>query len=111
MISIPALDGSATRENKGLLTAILKSDAAVESSYAVFRLNKIDGSSMEGYLVNRVDLGTTLGFMGGSSQFIQASDIASQQFIRGRSFMPKSLIDNYSGEQVSDLLSYFKTLN
>jgi len=40
MISIPALDGSATGENKGLLTAILNPDAAVESRYAVFRLNK-----------------------------------------------------------------------
>ena len=107
----PALDGSATRENEALLTAILNPDAAVESSYAVYRVTKKDGSSIEGYLVKRDDRGTTLGFMGGSSQFIQTSDIASQGFMGGRSFMPKGLIDNYSDEQVSDLLSFIKTLN
>jgi putative heme-binding domain-containing protein len=107
----PALDGSATRENEALLTAILNPDAAVESSYAVFRVSKKDGSSMEGYLIKRDDRGTTLGFMGGSSQFTQASDIDSQGFMGGRSFMPKGLIDNYSEEQVSDLLSFIKTLN
>ncbi|MEG3659041.1 PVC-type heme-binding CxxCH protein [Arenibacter palladensis] len=107
----PALDGSATRENEALLTAILNPDAAVESSYAVFRITKKDGNSMEGYLVKTDDRGTTLGFMGGSSQFVQASDIASQGFMGGRSFMPKGLIDNYSDEQVADLLSFIKTLN
>jgi putative heme-binding domain-containing protein len=107
----PALDGSATRENEALLTAILNPDAAVESSYAVFRIIKKDGNSMEGYLVKRDDRGTTLGYMGGSSQFVQASDIASQGFMGGRSFMPKGLIDNYSDEQVADLLSFIKTLN
>ncbi|RTE52270.1 hypothetical protein EHW67_18990 [Arenibacter aquaticus] len=83
----------------------------MDSRYAVFRVNKKDGSSMEGYLVKRDDRGTTLGFMGGSNQFIQTSEIAPQGFMRGRSFMPKDLIDNYSGEQVSDLLFYIKKLN
>ncbi|WP_339709258.1 c-type cytochrome [uncultured Kriegella sp.] len=106
----PALDGSALRENEALLTAILNPDAAVESSYAVYRLTKTDGSNIEGYLVKKDERGTTIGFMGGSSQFIQVSDIASQGFLGGRSFMPKGLIDNYSDEQVSDLLAFIKTL-
>ncbi len=106
----PALDGSALRENEALLTALLDPDAAVESSYAVFRITKKDGSSMEGYLVKRDDRGTTLGFMGGSTQFVQKGDIASQGFLGGRSFMPKGLIDNYSNEQLSDLLAFIKTL-
>lgn len=98
------------RENEALLTALLDPDAAVESSYAVFRITKKDGSSMEGYLVKRDDRGTTLGFMGGSTQFVQKGDIASQGFLGGRSFMPKGLIDNYSNEQLSDLLAFIKTL-
>lgn len=106
----PALDGSAIRENEALLTAILNPDAAMESSYAVYRVNKKDGSTVEGYLVKKDERGSTIGFMGGNTQFIQAKDISSQGFLGGRSFMPKGLIDNYSAEQVSDLLAYIRTL-
>jgi len=107
----PALDGSALRENEALLTAILDPDAALESSYAIYRVTKNDGSQIEGYLVKKDDRGTTIGFMGGNSQFIQASEIRFAGFLGGRSFMPKGLIDNYSDEQVSDLVAYIKTLN
>ena len=107
----PALDGSALRENEALLTAILDPDAALESSYAIFRITKKDDSNIEGYLVKRDNRGTTIGFMGGSKLFIQASDIKSQGFLGGRSFMVKGLIDYYSEKQVSDLLSYIHTLN
>ncbi|WP_084668409.1 DUF7133 domain-containing protein [Arenibacter nanhaiticus] len=106
----PALDGSALRENEALLTAILDPDAALESSYAIYRVTKKDGSTLEGYLVKKDERGTTIGFMGGSSRFIQASEISFEGFLGGRSFMPKGLIDNYSDEQVSDLLAFIKTL-
>jgi len=106
----PALDGSALRENEALLTAILDPDAAVESSYVIYRVTKNDGSKIEGYLVKKDERGTTIGFMGGSNQFIQASEIRFEGFLGGRSFMPKGLIDNYSDEQVSDLLAFIKTL-
>lgn len=106
----PALDGSANRENEALLTALLDPDAAVESGYAVYRVNKKDGSSLEGYLVNRDNQGTTIAFMGGSKVFIDAASIKSQNFLAGRSFMVKGLIDAYSDKQIADLLSYIKTL-
>lgn len=106
----PALDGSSLRENEALLTAILDPDAAMESSYAIYRVSKKDGSSIEGYLAKRDNRGTTIAFMGGSEQFIQIADIASEGFLGGRSFMPKGLIDNYNDEQVSDLLAYIRTL-
>ncbi|SIR31490.1 PVC-type heme-binding CxxCH protein [Maribacter ulvicola] len=106
----PALDGSSLRENEALLTAILNPDAAVESSYAIYRVTKKDGNSLEGFLVKQNDRGTTLGFMGGSNQFIQASEIESQGFLGGRSFMPKGLIDNYTDNQIADLLAFIKTL-
>jgi putative heme-binding domain-containing protein len=106
----PALDGSANRENEALLTAILNPDAAVESGYAVYRVNKKDGSSVEGYLVNRDNQGTTIAFMGGGKVFIEAAAIKNQNFLGGRSFMVKGLIDSYSDKQVADLLSYIKTL-
>jgi putative heme-binding domain-containing protein len=106
----PALDGSASRDHEALLTAILDPDAAVESGYAVYRITKRDGSSLEGYLVGRDEKGTTLAFMGGSKIFVEAGAIRSQGFLGGRSFMAKGLIDQYSDKQVADLLSYIKTL-
>jgi putative heme-binding domain-containing protein len=106
----PALDGSASREYEALLTAILNPDAAVESSYAVYRVRKKDGQSVEGYLVNKDARGTTLAFMGGSRVFIETANIQNQGFLGGRSFMTKGLIDNYTDKQVADLLSYIRTL-
>lgn len=106
----PALDGSALRENEALLTAILDPDAALESSYAVYRVAKKDGGNIEGYLVKKDDRGTTIGFMGGTTRFVQASEVRSEGYLGGRSFMPKGLIENYSDEQVSDLLAFIRTL-
>ncbi|MCF0074704.1 c-type cytochrome [Dyadobacter sp. CY261] len=106
----PSLDGSANRENEALLTAILDPDAAVESGYAVFRVGKRDGTTVEGYLVNQDNRGTTIAFMGGAKTFIPASEIKSQGTLGGRSFMIKGLIDLYSDQQVADLLAYIRTL-
>ena len=106
----PALDGSASREYEALLTAILNPDAAVESSYAVYRVRKKDGQSVEGYLVNKDARGTTIAFMGGSRVFIDSGSIQNQGFLGGRSFMTKGLIDNYTDKQVANLLSYIRTL-
>ena len=106
----PALDGSASRETQALLTAILDPDAAVESGYALYRINKKDGSVVEGYLVGKDDSGTTLAFMGGSKLYIKAQEIKNQFFLPNRSFMAKGLIDQYSDQQVIDLLSYVRTL-
>ncbi len=106
----PALDGSASRETQALLTAILDPDAAVESGYALYRVNKKDGSVVEGYLVGKDDGGTTLAFMGGSKLYIKEADIKNQFFLPNRSFMAKGLIDQYSDKQVADLLSFIRTL-
>ncbi|WP_327489696.1 PVC-type heme-binding CxxCH protein [Telluribacter sp.] len=106
----PALDGSASRETEALLTAILDPDAAVESGYAVYRITKKDGSTVEGYLVSKDSRGTTLAFIGGTKVFVEAATIRSQGFLAGRSFMVKGLLDNYNDQQVADLLSYIRTL-
>lgn len=106
----PALDGSAARENKALLTAILDPDAAVEGGYAVYRVTKKDNSTIEGYLSHKDDRGTTIAFMGGGKIFIPAKTIKEQDFLQGRSFMPKGIINNFSDGQVADLLAYIRTL-
>ncbi|PWJ54788.1 putative membrane-bound dehydrogenase-like protein [Dyadobacter jejuensis] len=106
----PALDGSASREMEALLTAILDPDAAVESNYAVYRISKKDGSTVEGYLVNKDERGATIAFMGGTTVFVPTASIAKQGFMAGRSFMVKGLMDHYSDQQVADLLSFINTL-
>ncbi|MGN6435902.1 MAG: PVC-type heme-binding CxxCH protein [Agriterribacter sp.] len=106
----PALDGSATREDKALLTAIIDPDAAVESGYVLYRVTKNDNSTLEGYLFEQNDKGTTLAFMGGSKIFIESRSIKSEGFLTGRSFMPKGLINGYTDAQVADLLAYIRTL-
>lgn len=106
----PALDGSASRENEALLTAILNPDAAVEGGYALYRVTKKDNSTVEGYLVQKEDRGTTISFMGGTKIFIEMKDIKNQGFLGGRSFMPKGLLENLPDDQVADLLAYIRTL-
>ena len=106
----PALDGSGHRDREALLTAILAPDAAVEGGYLTYRVKKKNETTMEGFLSKEDESGVGLSFMGGSSVFIPAEDIASKGFVSGRSFMPQGLIDNYSDQQVADLLAYISTL-
>lgn len=106
----PALDGSSSRGNEAILTAILNPDVAVEGGYGVYRVTKNDDSIVEGYLYNQDDRGTTIAFMGGSKVFIETSNIKNQGFLTGRSFMPNGLIDGYTDEQVASLFAYIRTL-
>jgi len=106
----PDLDGSAHRDNEGLLTAILNPDAAAESSYYVYQVTKKDGTILEGYKEKQDDQGTTLRFMGGASLFIPAADIKTQQFLGGKSMMPGGLIDHLPEATVANLLAYIRTL-
>lgn len=106
----PALDGSAYRDTRALLTAILEPDEAVESGYYVYRVTKKDNSVMEGLMYEKNEKGTTIAFIGGSKIFIPKSDIATEGFLAGRSFMPAGLIEHYSAQQVADLVAYIKTL-
>ncbi|MBL7700491.1 MAG: c-type cytochrome [Chitinophagaceae bacterium] len=106
----PALDGSANRDNAALLTALLDPDAAMEEGFTLFRVTKKDYTTVEGYLSEKDDKGTTIAVMGGNKIFTPIEDIKQQSFVWGRSFMPKGLIANYSDEQVADLLAYIRTL-
>jgi putative membrane-bound dehydrogenase-like protein len=105
----PPLDGSAHRENEGLLTAILNPDAAVEGNYVLFRVIKKDGSSVEGYCEKRDHEGTTMRFMGGGKLYIPANEITSQNFVGKRSVMP-SMFGGFDDKTMADLLAYIRTL-
>jgi putative heme-binding domain-containing protein len=106
----PALDGSAARESEALFTALLDPDAAVERGYEVFRVTRKDNTTVEGYLRHRDGVGTTLALIGGSEVFIPIGEIKGQQSLGGRSFMPRGLIDDFTDQQVADLVAYVRTL-
>lgn len=107
----PTLDGSLSRENEALLTAILDPDVAVENAFSLCWVATKNGSNVEGFLVRRDSMGVTIGFMGDGESFIESDDIRFTGYIGSRSSTPKGLIDNYSEEQVSDLLAYIGTIN
>jgi putative heme-binding domain-containing protein len=106
----PALDGSAYRGNEALLTALLDPNAAIEGGYVVYRISKKDGSSLEGFLFKKDERGVTLAFMGGATVFTPASEIRSDGFVAGRSFMPAGLIDGWNDGQIADLLAYIRSI-
>src|SRR5690625_5386302 len=66
----PALDGSAYRSTKALLTAIIEPDLEVESGYSTYRVTKDDGSVVEGLLSKKNDSETTLAFKGGDRKSV-----------------------------------------
>ena len=106
----PALDGSGYRDNEALLTAILNPDAAVEYAYQLRRIQKNDGTSLEGFLEKQDDRGVTIRFMGGASEFVSSADVKAVQILHGRSVMPPGLIDHLPTSDVADLLVYIRTL-
>ena len=106
----PPLDGSAHRDNHGLMTSILNPDAAVENNYFVFRITKNDGSTVEGYCEKQDARGVTLRFMGGAQLFVPATDIKKKAYVLGKSVMPAGLIDNLDDAQVANILAYIKSL-
>ncbi len=106
----PPLDGSGYRDTEHLLTALVDPDAAVEGSYALYRIFKPDGSKLEGFLESEGSRGVTLRFMGGARLFVPRTEIVTQGYVTGRSVMPSQLMAAFSDAQVADLLAYISTL-
>ncbi|MCM8531016.1 MAG: c-type cytochrome [Lentisphaeraceae bacterium] len=106
----PPLDGSAHRDNHGLVTSILDPSAAAEATYYVYRVTKKDGSIIEGFCEKQDARGVTMRFMGGGKLFIPISEIKARKYLFGKSVMPSSLIDGMNTSQVADILAYIKSL-
>ena len=105
----PALDGSSTRELHALLTAIVNPDIAVEGGYNLHRIEKKDGSVLDGYLYKAGDTGLTMAVMGGAKIFVPKGEIKKEGAVDGKSFMP-SIFASYDDQTMVDLVSYIKTL-
>lgn len=105
----PALDGSANRDLKHLLTAIVKPNEAVESAYRTFRVVTHNGEIFDGFLYETGIKGTTIRFMGNAEKFIPRNHIKSQGFVHGQSFMPDTF-GNLPEQSLADLVSFIKTI-
>ena len=97
------------RELEHLLTAIVDPDVAVEGGYGLYRINKTDGSVVEGYREKEEVLGTTIAMMGGARIFVPRLEIRKGGFVGGRSFMPP-LFGQLPKETMADLVAYISTL-
>ena len=105
----PPLDGSSTRDNESLLTAIVHPDAAIEAGYLLYCVVDIDGRIIPGYLYKKDEWGTTVAQMGGAKIFTAQSDIKFELPVPGKSFMP-STFSEFTDQMMADLVSYIKTL-
>ncbi len=105
----PPLDGSAARDTKHLLTAIVNPDAAMESAFSLFYAVRNDGLAVNGYLAKQGDNGIIITQAGGEETFIAKSALRTFGSVGGRSFMPRSF-GQLPDQAMADLLAYIKTL-
>jgi len=105
----PALDGSANRDIKHLLTAIVKPDEAVEGGYMIYRITTRSGEIIEGLRRQSNEFGVSVYLMGGVVEFIPRENIATEVLLHGRSFMPAHY-GELPEQMMVDLLTYIQTL-
>lgn len=106
----PPLDGSSNRDIDGLITAIVDPNAAIENVFRSFRIEKKDGSIIEGFNRGEDRSGITLVSMGGVEQKIPLKDIKSAGYIEGKSVMP-NLAGGMTPGQIAGIVSYLRTVN
>ncbi len=105
----PSLDGSANRDIKHLLTAIIKPDEAAEGGYMIYRITTKSGEILEGLRRQSNEFGVTMYFMGGVKEFVPREQIATEVLVHGRSFMPGHFA-NLPESVMLDLIAYIQTI-
>lgn len=105
----PPLDGSASRDIDGLITAIVDPDAAVENVFRLYRIETKDGAKLEGFKKSGDAKEIVLMFMGGTTQSVPVAQIERAGYVQDKSFMP-SLGAGMSDAQVADVVLYLRTI-
>ncbi len=103
----PPLDGSASRDLDGLLTAIVAPNAAMEEVFRLYRVEKKDGTLVEGFKRNEDAKELTLLLMGGGAVKVPIPEIAKAGYIQGRSVMP-DLTAAMTAEQVASIAAWLR---
>lgn len=98
----------ATVKNGGkekLLTSILDPSREVNSNYLGYVVEKKDGESLSGLIVNENANSVTVRMAGGAETVVARANIASMQS-QGRSLMPEGLEEGLSVQDMADLLEF-----
>ncbi|MFD2159384.1 c-type cytochrome [Rubritalea tangerina] len=107
----PALNGGKARSHEALLTAILDPNAAAEEVFYVYRIEKKDGSVLEGFRSDINTKGVELTYMGGSKVFTPLKDIKKAGYVKGKSVMLENMAAGLSDTDMVDLLSYLRSID
>ena len=105
----PPLDGSASRDLDGLLTAIIAPDAAAENVFRLYRVEKKDGALVEGFKRSEDAQGLAVVQMGGAVTNIPAGEVKAAGYVQGRSMMP-DLTAGLTEAQVAAIAAYLRTV-
>jgi putative heme-binding domain-containing protein len=103
----PPLDGSANRDPDGLLAAIVDPDAAIESVFRSYRVEKKDGTILEGFNQGETDDAITLVLMGGAKQVVPTKEIKTAGYVEGKSVM-SDVTGGLTAAQVASIASYLR---
>ena len=105
----PPLDGSAGRDLDGMLTAIIAPDAATENIFRLYRVEKKDGTLIEGFKRSEDAQGLAVVLMGGAVTNIPAGEVKAAGYVQGRSMMP-DLTSGMTEAQVAAIAAYLRTV-
>lgn len=105
----PALDGVVRLGVEGLLRSLVLPSAEIDPAYRPLRVERKDGTVVEGRLVSQAASGLVLRRPGHSDLHIAADEVSRSFFLRS-SLMPDGLLDGMRPDQISDLFAYLGSL-
>ncbi len=105
----PDLTQAVKMEKDALLRNILRPDAAIETGYHTYPVEKTYGNVVEGFLVSKSDDAVVVRAGGLAETRIERSAIRRAGYVR-RSLMPKGLLESLDAKQVRDLFAYLRSL-
>ena len=105
----PDLSGAGAMGVESLLRNILTPNAQLESGYYRHDISLNDGSLISGFLASEDAQRLVIRQIGTDDRAIPKSEIKDHT-ISKRSLMPEGLIDGFSEQQVSDLMTYLMSL-
>jgi putative heme-binding domain-containing protein len=105
----PNLSGVGAMGTEAILRNILQPNAAMENGYRIYRVEMKNGDLVDALFVSEDKDAVVVRAPGMEDRRIAKKDIRDTKYLR-RSLMPEGLLDTMTGEQVSDLFAYLRTL-
>ena len=100
----PDLTGSGRKNLDYLLSNLVDPSAVIDPAYCLTHILTHDGQLLSGFLVQQGDTFATLQTQNAQIR-LRMKDI-DEIYTSGKSMMPDGMLQNYSDEQVRDLLVY-----